>query len=113
MGSVPSRLRPLLVLLVGGILALPLLPASAASVGTVGLSVLSGRADLVSGGSALVQVLLPQGADHFKVTVDGRDVTGAFGVGPENKLEGLVSGLQIGANILRATAGGAKGGQLA
>jgi hypothetical protein len=36
--------------------ALPVLPHAAASAGTVGLAVLSGRPDLVSGGSALVQV---------------------------------------------------------
>ena len=40
--------------------------------------VLSNRADLVSGGNALVEVVLPAGADEVSVDVDGTDVSDAF-----------------------------------
>ena len=44
------------------------------------MQTLSNRADLVSGGAALVQVNLPQYAlsSHLRVDVDGTDVTSSF-----------------------------------
>ncbi|HWW52708.1 MAG TPA: DUF6351 family protein [Acidimicrobiales bacterium] len=103
----------MLTAVVGGALAAPLLPgANAAPVGQIQLQVLSGRADLVSGGSALVQAILPPGAQTLKVTSSGRDVTPVFGIGPGGKLEGLVTGLKLGPNRIEATANGARGSQL-
>ena len=69
------------------------------------LNVLSNRADLVSGGDALVQVVLPERVDPstVRVSVDGRDVTSAFAVRPGGAYEGVVSGLANGANDLMAT----------
>ena len=71
----------------------------------VSISVLSGRADLVSGGSALVAIDLadPSDAPHVTVSVDGHDVTGAFAVRANGRFEGLVTGLALGNNLLRAT----------
>jgi hypothetical protein len=63
------------------------------------LRVLSNRADLVSGGDALVQVT-PAGA---RVALNGEDVTSAFAVRPDGTFTGLVHGLRVGANALTAT----------
>ena len=89
----------------------------------VTIRVLSNRADLISGGEALVGVFLPAGVDPATVTVtlDGRDVTRDFepgrlaglmqgvpahnlpGLDPSaNALIGLVSGLTVGPNLLTA-----------
>ncbi|MEA2683675.1 MAG: hypothetical protein QOK05_2003 [Chloroflexota bacterium] len=91
--------------------------------GDVVIKVLSNRADLVSGGDALVQVLLPAGVDPAgaKIEVDGRDVTSAFaadrlpglltgiptpnntGIAPgTNSLLGTLRGLKVGENVIRA-----------
>jgi hypothetical protein len=68
--------------------------------------VLSNRADLVSGGNALVEIVLPAKAkahpDQVKVDVDGRDVTGAFAVRAGGRFYGLVSDLPLGSSVLRA-----------
>lgn len=71
----------------------------------VTISVLSGRADLVTGGSALVRVDFPSPADAgtAKVTVGGTDVTGDFAVRPDGNFEGLVTGLSNGPNQLVVT----------
>src|SRR3954447_4142261 len=69
------------------------------------IRVVSDRADLVSGGDALVQVVLPGrvAPSTVRVLVDGRDVTSAFAVRPDGAFEGLVTGLADGANDLMAT----------
>src|SRR5205823_6385109 len=90
-----------------------MLPARAASrPRPIELRVLSGRADLVSGGSALIQVVLPPGARGLRVSSSAADVTRNFGKGPDGKLEGLVDGLQLGTNVVKAKAMGARGAQL-
>lgn len=65
---------------------------------------LSTRADLVSGGEALVQVFLPPGAQAAQTKLDlgGRDVTGEFAMRANGKFEGLVTGLGDGPNVLTA-----------
>lgn len=65
---------------------------------------LSNRADLISGGDALVEILLPGNATiaGLKVDVDGTDVTSAFALRAGNRLMGVVSGLKSGANTLSA-----------
>src|SRR4051794_41838297 len=75
------------------------------------VSVLSGRADLVSGGSALVAVDLPPGSNPrlARVTLGGNDVTSAFAVRADGRFEGLVTGLALGPNQLQATLPGSAG----
>src|SRR3954465_9051098 len=75
-------------------------PAHAAS-GDLRIEVLSNRADLISGGDALVQVVRPPDASGvpFRVTVGDRDETSAFG--PDGV--GLIDGLDNGANVVTAT----------
>ena len=84
--------------------ALVVVPAEADA--ALSVDVLSNRADLVSGGDALVAIDLPSGTDATKVTValDGRDVTGQFASRPDGRFEGLVTGLADGPNVLTATA---------
>jgi hypothetical protein len=65
--------------------------------------VVSSRADLVSGGSALVAISPTTAARRLRVTVDGRNVTSQFAVRPNGQFAGLVHGLRLGANVLRAT----------
>jgi hypothetical protein len=77
--------------------------ASAAADPTI--TVLSTRADLVSGGDALVSVTLPAGTDPSTahVALNGADITSQFAVRANSLYEGLVTGLAIGANQLQAT----------
>ena len=72
------------------------------SIGTV--KVLSNRADLVSGGDALVEIVPAAGVDAsaLKVDVDGTDVTSAFAARANGRFMGLVSGLKNGSNVLSA-----------
>ena len=67
--------------------------------------VLSSRADLISGGEALVAVGLPKGTNPagVRVRVGTRDVTPEFALRPNGAYEGLVTGLAVGANQLTAT----------
>jgi hypothetical protein len=62
---------------------------------------LSSRADLVSGGDALVAVSVPPGTrvDQLSVTINGRDVTSKLSRdGESDEFRGLVDGLAIGSN---------------
>ena len=70
----------------------------------VAVDVLSNRADLVSGGDALVEVSLPAGADPATAAVDlnGADITAVFKPNGGTSLVGLVTGLAPGANTLTA-----------
>jgi hypothetical protein len=75
---------------------------------------LSNRADLISGGDALVQVVLPDGgvASSLKVDVDGRDVSSAFALRADGRISGVVTGLANGANVISASASGASAAKL-
>jgi Tannase-like family of unknown function (DUF6351) len=101
----------LATLLVGALsaLALPLAGAGGAFAfesGGLRIDVLSNRADLVSGGDALVQVVLPRHVSPAQVRVDlnGQDVTSSFAVRADGRFLGLVSGLRDGRNALTARA---------
>src|SRR5262245_34255948 len=66
---------------------------------------LSNRADLISGGDALVEVRVPRHVDldDVVVSLDGRDITAAFARSPSSRtLLGLVTGLAEGRNTLQA-----------
>ena len=69
------------------------------------ISVLSSSPDQVSGGNALVRVALPESVplDQVNVQLNGADVTGAFEPIPgEHAVSGVVDGLILGKNTLRA-----------
>ena len=80
-------------------------PASAAT--ELQILSLSNRADLLSGGDALIELVLPDGADlaSVQVDVDGRDVTQSFAArdgAMGGRIVGKVTGLAVGANVLTA-----------
>lgn len=68
------------------------------------IKTLSNRADLISGGDALVEVLLPSGTDPTKVRVDvdGRDVSSSFAAHSDGRFVGMVTGLVEGENVVTA-----------
>jgi hypothetical protein len=100
--NIPVRLALISTVLLGGLAAVPARAGSP----TLALQVVSNRANLVSGGDAVVQVDLPRGAPTAAVTVDGRDVSRAFAVRPNHRFQGLLTGLRVGANTVVARAGG-------
>ena len=73
--------------------------------GPAEILVLSNRADLVSGGDALVQINLPDkvAPSSVHVTLNGSDVTSAFAVRANGEYQGKVTGLAVGDNELVAT----------
>ena len=78
------------------------------------IEVVSTRADLVSGGVAVVAVDLPSGVKPASVHVrlGRRDITREFAVRPNHRFEALVDGIKNGRNVLTATARGAHGAKL-
>jgi hypothetical protein len=88
---------------------LALAPVARAAGTPVKIAVLGTRADLVSGGDALVAMKVPKGIDASKirVTVGGRDVTSAFAVRSDGRYGGLVEDLALGRNALVAHVPGA------
>jgi hypothetical protein len=81
----------------------------------VSIAVLSGRADLVSDGSALVAIQFTRRADaaHIRVSVGRRSVTSAFAWRADGRFEGLVTGLTLGRSVLRATLPDGSGARIA
>jgi hypothetical protein len=80
---------------------------------SVQVRTLSGRADLVSGGDAFLEIVVPARTDlsAVKVTVGGRDVSRAFRPGGPG-LRGLVTGLPLGASTVTATLPDGSGARL-
>lgn len=115
------RLLPLALALPLAVVLLPASPAASAPPGDVSIEVLSGRGDLVSGGDALLRVILPpdvavpatDGAAKgvVQVTDDGRDVTSSFRV-REDGVEGLVTGLSDGTNVVTAVLPDGRGARI-
>ena len=72
---------------------------------------LSNRADVISGGDALVAVQMPAGVrpGQVRMALNGRDVTGQFTQRANGRYEGRVEGLKMGRNVLTARAPGADG----
>src|SRR5256885_11380624 len=65
--------------------------------------VLSNRADLISGGDALVQINLPPAVNPAlggKVALNGALINNMFAVRPNGRFQGLVTGLRDGDNLL-------------
>ncbi len=83
------------------------LPACAVAA-TPGILVLSNRADLISGGDALVEIKWPADANlsGASITLNAAPVTTSFAMRPNGRYMGLVTGLKDGANVLLARYGG-------
>ena len=103
-GPRPARIAAALTLLLAIAPAWSVVAAPPGSAPVI--HVLSNRADLISGGDALLQVDLPRGVSKARLTVNGRDVSRAFAVRPNGKYEGLLTGLRLGANTVVARAAG-------
>jgi hypothetical protein len=86
-------------------------PASGQTQSGLDIQVLSNRADLISGGDALVEIVLPPGfgASGLHVEVGNRDVTPSFALRANGRVLGVVDGLPVGASVLTATLPGAEG----
>jgi Tannase-like family of unknown function (DUF6351) len=78
------------------------------SQGSAGVRVLvvSNRADVISGGDALIRVRLPAGVSAARVELNGSDVTDSFALRVNGRYEGLLTGLRLGWNVVRAEVGG-------
>jgi Tannase-like family of unknown function (DUF6351) len=94
--------------------ALLMIGVGSAEAATLSVRVLSNRADLISGGDALVTVKLPKSVSpaSVKVTSGASDLTSDFAVRPNGSYEGLVTGLALGSNALTAEAPGATSGHI-
>ena len=108
--SATRRLLPAaLVGLLAGLFTVPVDTVQAAD--AVSIHVLSTRPDLVSGGSALVEVTVPADATASDLVVErnGVEVSSLFALRANGKIEGLLTGLQLGANniVARVPGGGA------
>jgi hypothetical protein len=97
-----------LLLGVATIAALLTLGAGSAAAETFAVHVISDRADVISGGDALVSVGLPRSVSpaSVRVTLNGSDITSQFAKRADGSYQGLVTGLQLGANTLTAEAPG-------
>src|SRR3954454_20973904 len=89
------------------LVATAMLPAAAAGAPPLRIETLSNRADLVSGGDALVAVSAPA-----RVYRNGTEVTKQFAKRPDGRFEGLVTGLRNGANTLVAKLADGSGAKL-
>jgi len=88
---------------------------AAAAPGGLEIHVVSNRADLISGGDALVTVDLPRGVRASKVgmKLNGSDVTNQFAARSDGDYEGRLRGLRIGGNVLTASAPGVSSDRVA
>ena len=89
-------------------------PATAGA-GSLRIKILSDRADLITGGDALVEVLLPPSVAPSQVQVFAgtRNVTSAFALRPNKRFIGMLKGLALGRTMLKATVGDAMGAAIA
>jgi hypothetical protein len=74
--------------------------------GPLEIRTVNNRADLISGGDAMIEVSGPPGqvkSGSVKVTRNGVDVTSAFSVTDKDSIMGLVTGLADGDNTIEAT----------
>ena len=80
------------------------------------ITTLSNRADLISGGTALVELKTPGGVlpATLKIDRDGTDITAAFALQASGRILGMISGLKNGNNVITAksTDGSFVGAQL-
>src|SRR6266478_2443222 len=86
------------------LLLLGLAAGVACAAGEVQIYALSNRADLISGGDALVGLVIAPGVDasSIRVTLGARDVTAAFAMLPDGRYLGRIDGLALGENIVTA-----------
>jgi hypothetical protein len=115
MRSRPAFRRSLLLISTAGLIGAAFVTAGAASAdrGVVRIDTVSNRADLISGGDALVRITAP-GADagHAALALNGTDITSTFRRQSDGHGLGLVTGLHTGINTLTATMPDGRGARL-
>jgi hypothetical protein len=90
-----TRIRPFAAL--STLALLGALPA-----GALEIEVLSNRADLISGGDALVEIA-PAPASGSVIDLDGNVITGEFALRPNGRYQALLTGMSVGTHVLRVT----------
>lgn len=71
------------------------------------LSVMSSRADMASGGDALIEIELPKAElASLQVVLNGEDVTDLFALRPNDRIMGRIESLSVGENHLQASSAG-------
>ena len=77
------------------------------------INVVSNRADLISGGDALVEIVVPPDVDpaNVRVSLNGTDVTTAFAVRENGRFMGLLVDLVVGDNTVVASVDPAASGR--
>jgi hypothetical protein len=88
--------------------------APAGAAGTVKIDVLSNRADLLSGGDALVAISVPSGrkVSALKVKLGSRTVTKQFATRANGRFEALLTGIPNGRSTLKALLPDGSGAQI-
>jgi hypothetical protein len=71
---------------------------------------LSNRADLLSDGDALVEIVLPANAstEGLSVMVEGRDLSSAFARRADGRVTGVITGMKTGTNVITARTNSAR-----
>ncbi len=88
----------------GALAALAMLSGMAQAASPVWIGVLSSRADMVSGGDALIEIRANAGAykSAIKLSVNGVDASDKVAIGPNGTFRALITGLKNGDNIVTA-----------
>lgn len=92
-----------------GLEFVPAVPHAQTGSPLITIATVSSRSDMVSGGDVLVRVKPSEGIDSrtLRIERNGEDVTDAFRVDPrEDGLLGLVTGLEVGHNVIQARSEG-------
>ena len=91
----------------GGVAGAPSTPTPGMQAGDAIIKVLSNRADLISGGDALIEVVTPVGtaANTVVMTLNGADVSSQFAKRENGRLMAQLTGLKLGDNSLSARVG--------
>src|SRR3954447_11026479 len=107
--------RSILLAIPGALIAGALAGVSlATSPGDVRIATLSTRADLVSGQDVLIRVTTPGTSPaSARLALNGRDVTKTFRAHSNGRGIGLLTGLRVGRNVVRATLPDGRGAALA
>jgi hypothetical protein len=89
-------------------------PDAATPLDALQIKTLSNRADLISGGDALVEIVIPPGSPSgsVHVTAGATDVSAAFSRRPDGRTLGVITGLAGGSTEIKADLGGKQGASL-
>jgi hypothetical protein len=88
-------------------------PTTSPTDASYAIQIVSNRADIVSGGNALVEITSDSGnLEGLSITLNGADVTSDFATRPNGLFMGVVTGMTEGDNELVASAPGGSGARL-